>query len=436
MTEIINNRDHRIELLKNIIHSLHEGADPAEVEAKLKSLVKETDSSEIAAMEQQLIEDGMPVEKIQAMCDMHSQVLRDIIVERRSEPVASGHPVDTFKQENIAIGKAADAFSEAFEKLCDGDDDSKPSAEVVHQCQHLFNELMDVDKHYQRKENLLFSYLERHNITGPSKVMWGKDDEVRDLLKAVGETLAAEGAAAGEWKVVKMTVVDSALSAVREMIYKEENILLPMAMETLTEMEWGEVYEQSPEFGWCLVDPGDEYQAPKPVVASQSYQVVKEVKESGIALNVLPDTPAVAPKPTSEAIIFPTGSMSLAQLKGIFATLPVDITFVDADDRVRFFSEGETRIFARAKAIIGRKVQHCHPPSSVNVVEQIVADFKSGKEDSCEFWINFEGKFVHIKYFAVRDEAGAYLGTLEVTQDAAPLRALEGERRLLEYDSK
>jgi DUF438 domain-containing protein len=126
--------------------------------------------------------------------------------------------------------------------------------------------------------------------------------------------------------------------------------------------------------------------------------------------------------------------LSLEQIRGLFAALPLDLTFVDAEDRVRYFSEGPDRVFARSKAILGRKVQHCHPPKSVHIVEQILDDFKSGRHDVAEFWIPFQGKFVHIRYFAVRDAAGRYLGTLEVTQDLTRLRALEGERRLLQYE--
>jgi DUF438 domain-containing protein len=131
---------------------------------------------------------------------------------------------------------------------------------------------------------------------------------------------------------------------------------------------------------------------------------------------------------------FPSGTLSFEQLLGLFNNLPVDLTFVDAEDRVGFFSEGPDRVFARSRAIIGRAVQNCHPPKSMAIVEKILADFKAGRQSVSEFWIEMGGKFVHIRYFAVRDEAGAYLGTLEVTQDLTRLRALKGERRLLQYD--
>jgi hypothetical protein len=291
---------------------------------------------------------------------------------------------------------------------------------------------MGIDQHYQRKENLLFPILERHGIVGPSKVMWGKDDEVRELLGALGEALAAEDAGASEWELVAETVGFPALDALEEMIQKEEKILLPMSLQTLTEAEWGEIWSQSPAFGWCLVDPEGEYRAPTVIQDEIPKDVADEAERSGVALKVIRPG-AQSQRPLSGAIVFPTGSLELDQLRAIFCTLPVDLTFVDDDDRVRFFSEGPARIFVRPKAVIGRKVQHCHPPSSVHVIDQILSDFKQGRQDVAEFWINLRGRFVHIRYFAVRDEQRRYKGTLEVTQDLKNLRKLEGERRLLQY---
>lgn len=133
-----------------------------------------------------------------------------------------------------------------------------------------------------------------------------------------------------------------------------------------------------------------------------------------------------------DAVSLPTGSIRFNELMHLLNTLPVDMTFVDAEDRVRYFSNSKDRVFLRTKAIIGRKVQNCHPPDSVDVVENILAAFRDGTRDDFDFWINFQGKFVLIRYFAVRDNEGKYLGTLEVTQDITETRKLEGERRLLD----
>ena len=433
MSELIDNRKERIRTLKAVVRGLHKGEDPAAVKARLEDLVRQCDAGEIAAMEQELIADGVPVEQIMGMCDLHSQVVRDLLVEREHAPVAPGHPVDVFRRENVALGEKSQALRAVLAELTSGADDAAVNEDALGRCLDLFNELMDVDKHYSRKENLLFPFLERHGITGPSKVMWGKDDEVREFLKALGAALAEKDATVGEWKVVVETVAAPALDALEEMIVKEEKILLPMSLQSLNESEWGEVWSQSPEIGWCLVDPEGEYRPSEPEGPEIPEQVARDADRDGIALNVIqPGAPR--PKATSGALVFPTGSLGLEQLKAIFRTLPVDLTFVDADDRVRFFSEGPNRVFMRPKTVIGRKVQHCHPPASVHVVDQIVTDFRSGRQNVAEFWITLGDQFVHIRYFAVRDEQGEYMGTLEVTQDLTKERALEGERRLVQYD--
>jgi hypothetical protein len=410
MSELIDNRAHRVRTLKEIIKGLHTGQSPDEVKGKLRALVRETDYSEIAAMEQELIADGMPVEEIQSMCDLHSQVTREVLVQLPARSVPAGHPVDTFRRENTALRGVILRMRQAMGQIGALPDDAVPGGPLI-EWRQAFNELMDIEKHYQRKEHVFFACMERHGLVGPPKVMWGKDDEVRDLLKDLGTVLEQRGVTAAEWKMAAGTVGDAALRAVEEMIYKEDNILLPMCLDTFTDEEWAEVWAASPRYGWCLVEPQEGYRPPEAAL------------RQGLQL---------AP---ADAVQLPTGNLSLEQLIAIFATLPVDITFVDADDRVAFFSEGPDRIFARSRAIIGRKVQHCHPPRSVDVVDRIVSDFRSGRQSVAEFWIDFHGKYVHIRYFAVRDEAGRYLGTLEVTQDIAPLRKLEGERRLLEYDS-
>ena len=441
MSELIDNRAHRVRTLKEIIRHLHEGQAPAEVKARLTALVRECDASEIAAMEQELMAEGVPVAQIMNMCDLHAAVVRDILVDRAPSPTLPGHPADTFRRENAALGEQVAKLRQALAGLAAGAPDGVPDAGAVDEARRLYGELMDVEKHYQRKEHLLFSCLERHGITGPSKVMWAKDDEVRGLLKALGKAMAAGGASAGQWRQVAEDTAGPALAAVEEMVFKEERILLPMAIQNLSEGEWGEIWSQSPQFGFCLVEPGKGYEPP---AAASDVPVAAAAEAARAGVTFAPAKGAkllrladLSPKPAETvaagAIVLPTGSLSLEHLKAMFAVMPVDMTLVGADDRVTFFSEGQNRVFARPLTIIGRLVQHCHPPSSVDVVERILGDFRSGRQDVAEFWIEMHGRFVHIRYFALRDEQRAYLGCLEVTQDLTRERALEGERRLLQY---
>jgi DUF438 domain-containing protein len=202
-----------------------------------------------------------------------------------------------------------------------------------------------------------------------------------------------------------------AIQGVADMIMKEEEILLPMSMDKLTEGDWLSIYQQTMEFGYCLYDPDVEW------------------KPDGISVSEVTYN-------TKDNIQLTTGSFKIDELEALFKVLPIDLTFVDKDDKVKFFSLGPDRIFTRNRAILGRDVRMCHPPSSVHVVDQILQDFRSGKENSAAFWINMQGKFIYIEYFAMRGKDGEYLGTVEYTQDLTHLRSLEGEQRLLSYTKK
>jgi uncharacterized protein len=396
MSELIDNSRGRVELLKEIIKELHAGVDPQIVKAKLTTLVQATSSEEIVTMEQQLIADGMSIDEIKGMCDLHQQVTTDLMTEPAHTPMVPGHPVHTFRLENEAIGKVA----AEMRKLLLGEIDI-PRWRAVHE------QLLEVEKHYARKENILFPHLEQHGVLGPSKVMWGKDDDIRAMLRALREALTVEDAGPEEWRVVADQIAMPMLDQVEGMIVKEESILFPLALGKLSPEEWGAIWSDSQRFGFCLVAPGAQY------------------------------TPAGAPPAAATdhgSVRVGAGSLTLAQLTAVFETLPVDLTLVDADDRVAFFSEGKHRVFDRSQAIIGRLVQNCHPPHSVEIVEKILADFKSGAQDLAEFWIEMRGRFVHIQYYALRGAQGEYLGTLEVTQDTTHVRSLAGERRLLQYE--
>jgi len=201
----------------------------------------------------------------------------------------------------------------------------------------------------------------------------------------------------------------------REMVYKEENILFPAAMERLSQQEWLAVREQEPELGYVFIKPGSDWPADEVATESTS-----------------PSTSQQAPDGAIEAIPLETGALTLQQLGLLLGNLPVDITYVDAEDTVRFFSHGLDRVFPRTPAVIGRRVQMCHPPQSVDRVQEILDRFRAGTRDEATFWIQRHGRFIHIRYIALRDSAGTYQGTLEVVQDLTPLRALKGERRLLD----
>ena len=401
MSNVINNREYRKKLLKELITELHDGKSVEDVKQRFQEAFGGVSASEISEVEQALIMDGMPVSEVQRLCDVHAAVFKGSIEEihkPREDYEIEGHPAHTLQAENQAVSRLIEKIAPQLNALTEDTQEA-----VIPNLKADIGELTQIDIHYQKKENLFFPYLEKYNITAPPKVMWGVDDEVRGYLKELkilleaGDNIAAIKAKAGK-----------AINAIKEMIFKEENILLPMMIETLTQDEWKQIAAESGEYGYCLIEA--------PALWDP-------------AVSRPPQSPKAASAP--EGVTFPTGSLSTAELEGLLNTLPLDITFVGSDDTVRYFSQGRERVFARTNAIIGRKVTDCHPPASVHIVEKIVADLKSGDKDHEDFWLRMGERYVLIRYYAVRDAGGEYLGTMEVTQDIAPIQVIEGEKRLM-----
>lgn len=413
MSEIINNRQQRIEIMKNLIRQLHNGVSEEQVKHQLETMLDEADYSDVFLMEVQLVQEGISAEKIQELCDTHTRVLKKHLDLSETPETVAGHPVNTFVQENRELMKATGQIRLMMRKL-EVLPEEADATEPMRAIQGLLNNLMDVDKHYRRKEYLLFPFFEKNNLPGPPMVMWGKHDEARNLLK---ETIAGlqqvETMTAAEARAYNLFTVTPAIEAIDDMVYKEEKIMFPTALNLLTEQDWYEIYLQSDEYGYCLFVPQFEW-----TPEGGFHKEIKKTAASGGRIQM------------------PTGSFSLEELIAAFGALPFDLTFVDKDDTVRYFSPGKERIFDRSRAILGRKVQYCHPPKSVHIVNQIVKDFKAGRQERARFWINMHGRLIFICYYAVRDAQGGYMGTLEVTQDLTEVRALEGERRLLMYDEE
>lgn len=406
MSELIDNTEKRKNLLKHMILQLHSGDAPAAVKNQLARLLGSVPYDMVVEVEQELMAEGLPYEDVLRLCDIHSAALEGNISHEHAQTAPAGHPVHTFIEENKALRFEIDSARKLF--VAAKQSTNAELQTILNQIRMRIQALADIDKHYLRKEYLLFPHLEAHEITGPPKVMWGKHDETRELLKAAVEAAQQLRTDAGEVGGVIDLVLEPLLQSIEGMITKEEEILFPMCMDTLSDDEWYSIYQQSIEYGFCLYDP------------------ITAWKPEGVSL----------PEPTkvdSSRIQLSSGSFTVAELETLLNSIPFDLTFVDADDKVRYFTQGRERIFSRNRAILGRSVQMCHPPSSVHIVDQILRDFKSGKESSAPFWINMGGRFIHIEYFALRDNEGKYLGTLEVSQDLTSKRALSGEQRLLTY---
>lgn len=405
MSEYINNREMRQNAIKEIIKKLHEGKSVEEVKQLFEEAFHGVSASEISAAETALIADGLPVEEVQKLCDVHASVFKGSIEEIHQpddDPtLIPGHPLNVLIRENKKIVHiiesgirpylvlTKDNVKEEFSKLKEG-----------------VNQLKDLSIHYGKKENLLFPYMEKYGITAPPKVMWGVDDEIRNQVKETVELLD-KNVKVNETLIQK---IEKLLDKISEMIFKEENIMAPMLLEQLTQEEWKTIADESEEIGF-MIDHVPKWNP----AADDKGKEKTEIKEQG----------------ETGLIKLPSGEFKLEELTSMLNTLPFDITFVNKDDVVKYFSEGKERAFPRTKAIIGRNVSNCHPPASVHVVEKIVEDFKAGRKDQEDFWIKMAGKYILIRYYAVRSHEGEYLGVLEVTQDINPIQEITGEKRLL-----
>jgi DUF438 domain-containing protein len=413
MSEYIDNQTRRKEALKSVIRRLHEGETVEAVKAEFAAVLQDVGASDIAQVEQALIDEGLPETEVKRLCDVHVAVFRDSLEEQAKPDTVAGHPVYTFLAENGAAGRVLDGLAEALETV-----KADPSPDQVEQALERLQQMKQYEKHYLRKENILFPYLEKHGFSGPSSVMWAIHDDVRADWKRLGalltagapEDIAAFGAQIDE-------IFEPLSTAIREMFYKEENILFPTSLEKLSEEEWRAIREQEPEIGYCYVEPGTQWPA------EQDGVLAEPVPPGELGLS-------------GDLLHLDTGTLTAQEVNRLLTHLPIDITYVDEEDTVRFFSQSRERIFPRSPAIIGRKVQKCHPPASLHRVQQILDDFRAGREEEAEFWIQMRGRFIHIRYFALRDTLGRYQGTVEVTQDIGRIRTLEGERRLLDGSSE
>ncbi len=413
MSQITNNSTVRKEKLRNLLLELHDGGDPAVLREKLIKVLKIIPYNEVVEVEQELINSNALTDKeIFEFCDLHTAVLEGSIDLTGAKDIPSGHPIDTLKKENIAIYEQVEAYKKISDKIKDIGD-SEITGYIL-QLRTIFNNFSDIDKHYKKKEFLMFPFLEKHLITGPPKVMWGKHDEARELLKNSHKALTSQISNANDLRDVLKNSLDLTVEMIEGMILKEEKILFPMAMDTLSEEEWYKVYQETPEFGYCLIDPEDKW-IPEGVTIVEKEEYVD-----------------------SDGIRLSSGAFNTDELEALFQYLPIDITFVDKNDKVRFFSHSPNRVFERNRSIIGRDVRMCHPPGSVHIVEQILEDFKSGKENKAVFWMSGfqKDRFILIEYYAVRGKEGEYLGVVETTQDITNIRKLEGDQRLLSYGNK
>ena len=371
MSELLGSGEDKKEALKRLIRRLHEGASPEELKEEFEEIVKGAPPDLIARVEEELIREGMPKEEVQRLCDLHLTLFRESL--ERTEVSAPGwHPIHILMEEHKRLLEMADELRKIAREIGEAEDLSAVPSQTIEKLEHIVEHLKDSESHYLREENVLFPYLERHGITQPPAIMWAEHEGIREIKKGIYG--AAEGRERTAFEEFRSKLIDRSIE-LAEMLsshfYKENNILFPTALKVISEGEWIEIRREFDSIGYCCFTP-------RPAEA--------------------PSVQAAEARPQEEPgrIELETGSFTKEELEAILNTLPIDITFVDKDDTVRYFNQSKERIFLRTKAVIGRKVQQCHPRKSLHLVNRILDDFKSGRRGVAEFWIQMKGRTIYI----------------------------------------
>lgn len=382
-----------------------------ESRARIRKQVGKIRPYEIALAEQELKtieEDECQKEDIQKMIELFDEVMD---TSRPNLPL--DHPIMCYYREN-----------DEMRRLMLSIEDLVQYPIIKNQWIELYDQLAAFRTHLSRKQNQLYSILEQKGFDRPTTTMWLLDDFVRDEIRDAKKLIEEDKEE--EFLAMQPTIV----ADVRDLLQKEESVLYPTALAMITPEEFEQMRSGDYEIGFAWIDVEGFQNADKtvnqPTTAPDGF-----VSE----LSALLAKYELGGNDTDRVFDVTTGKLSLEQINLIYKHLPVDISYVDENELVRFYSDTNHRIFPRSKNVIGRDVKNCHPRTSVHLVEEIIAKFRSGEQDSVDFWINKPGVFIYIYYVAVRDAEGRFRGVLEMMQDCSRIRELQGSRTLLTWSN-
>jgi DUF438 domain-containing protein len=401
MSEIIFNRQDRIEALADFSRRLIRGEDGRMLIEKHKQIINTVTPDETMQVLDKLLLEGLPIETVKPNVGKIINVFYKSLSAYQWEKPGEGHFLYYLMLENREVQKIMTKLKSVIKVFFKGE--NQDFSTLRHKLMQYVEQLKTYELHYIKKENILFPYIEK---TFPQyrclQLMWSFHDDFRRSLKILDvilqETLPN--------KELLNKEIGKLFFVVLPIVFREEQIVFPVALRAIPEKAWIEMMEQSYDAEWCFIKQPD-----------RKYNT----NMASFSLN--------------GKINLGTGFLSSEQVIMLLNNLPVDITFIDENDEVLYFSGAKDRIFPRSKAIIGRKVQNCHPPESVHIVNEIITAFRNGQNDHADFWIQMKSRFINIRYFALRNEQGLYKGTIEVSQDVTEIRSLQGECRLLEWNN-
>jgi len=423
MSEYINNTDPVINDLTEVARAIMTGRKARESITLHRDKIDNVTPFQAMVVLDRLITEGNSVAEVKAGTGKILNIFHRSLSTFEWEKPGEGHFIHYLMLENREVEKRIEKLRELTKKFFNGTDEDE---------NHLRSGMLDVitdlklyELHYLKKENILFPFIEK---AFPSyrclKIMWSFHDDFRHSLKSLEEILSHAFPA----REILNREVGKLFFTVLPVIFREEQIVYPVALRALPAEAWREMLSQAVDEEWCYIKP------PAKGPSQGSGPGTAAGQETGAGVASSSGATDSATGGSAKETDLGTGALTAAQITMMLNRLPVDITFVDEDDEVRYFSGTKERIFPRSKAIIGRKVQNCHPPESVHIVEDILKAFRERRKDHADFWINMRGRFIHIRYFALYDSGGDYRGTIEVSQDVTGIKELDGENRLLDWE--
>lgn len=480
MTMTNSSRDQRIQVLKDILLRLHHGASPDSVEANFQAHFSDVSPIEVSLMEHELMngDHGVGFEDVMKLCTVHAKVMAAGVQGKEvPDSEQEGHPVWIFKQENLALQAGLHRIQrllDALESAESQGQDLDPG--LLRGLTRQYQLLDQFQRHYRRKEELFFPIMESYGHDAPPKVMWGVDDQIRDLFGLAKEALKGlvdqtEGASVAQ----VLATYQAFVQEFKDMIFKEEAILIPLLLSLFSEDDWLAIAKDSPEFGYAIIQPDKEWapsrvkfgeqgengelagaglgaEASEPAGQPAQVQTLPgseaaagagqaSNQASGPATDLTSDTASTSvadsttsPAPNPEADLPFGGSyLSLKEANLILNHLPFEITFIDKNDLFKYFNTSiaiENKLFPRVPSAIGRHVKMCHPPRSLDMVMTLIDDLKHKLRTSESMWFHrSDGRFAYVTYIGVFDDQDQYMGVLEYVHDIAPLLDLGPDKR-------
>ena len=410
----------KLEIVHEIKSAYDEGKLSLEEARKaLKDRVQHLAPYEIAIIEQEMVEeteDECVKEDIQAMLE----VFQDVLVTKE-QSLPENHPISCYRRENAKM-----------KELLLSVEDLVQYPLIKNQWLELYEELLKFKIHLSRKQNQLYPVLEKKGFTRPTTTMWTLDDFIRDEISECYNLLLEDKEEEFIGKQAEL------VADVRDLMDKEENILYPTSLEMISDEEFRYMAEGDQEIGFAYITVDkDKADIPK---SSASSAVSSHLSGLSSAPGFAEELAGLLGKygfnNKEEKLNVTTGQLTLEQINLIYQHMPVDLSYVDENELVCFYTDTKHRVFPRSKNVIGRDVKNCHPKASVHIVEEIIKKFRSGEQDKAEFWINKPDLFIYIIYYAVRDENGKFRGVLEMMQDCTHIRSLQGSQTLLTWEQQ